>query len=57
MDKKEIFIEHHLQEIISELARVGRPDLIIVLKAQFDYYPDTDTEEEEVLIKIKLIGL
>ena len=47
MNNKQDFIENHLEEIVSELARVGRPDLILVLKGLLNYYPDTEEETSE----------
>jgi len=45
MDKH---IEDYLEEIISQLARVGRPDLIQVLRQHFNYTTESETESEEM---------
>ena len=45
MDKH---IEDYLDEIISQLARVGRPDLIQVLRKHFNYTTESETESEEM---------
>jgi len=45
MDKH---IEDYLDEIISQLARVGRPDLIQVLRQHFNYTTESETESEEM---------
>jgi len=36
-----------LEEIISELARVGRPDLIQILRQHFDYTTESSESSEE----------
>lgn len=41
-------IEDYLDEIISQLARVGRPDLIQVLRQHFNYTTESETESEEM---------
>lgn len=41
-------IEDYLDEIISQLARVGRADLIQVLRQHFNYTTESETESEEM---------
>ncbi len=36
-----------LEEIITELARVGRPDLIQILRQHFDYTTESSESSEE----------
>lgn len=41
-------IEDYLDEIISQLARVGRADLIQVLRQHFNYTTESETESEDM---------
>tara|TARA_R110000737_G_scaffold55487_6_gene78651 strand:- start:4031 stop:4246 length:216 start_codon:yes stop_codon:yes gene_type:complete len=40
------FVENHLEEIVSELARVGRPDLINLLMEHFNMYGPWSDESD-----------
>jgi len=57
------FVEDYLEEITSELARVGRPDLIRVLRNVFLYTTESEessedisTEEEELNLEVQQLG-
>ncbi len=44
----EEIVEMYLEEIISELARVGRADLIQVLREHFNYTTESSEESDEL---------
>ena len=41
-------IDLYFDEIISELAKVGRADLIRILRAHFNYLTETEESSEEI---------
>jgi len=41
-------IDLYFEEIISELAKVGRADLIRILRAHFNYITESEESSEEI---------